>query len=75
MAANRQRQLVPRPLDDQEARAAISAPHHGGATAKQHSEDDWTAAMPHIEQYYVADKRKLKEVMSLMDVRHGFKAT
>lgn len=36
---------------------------------------NWTKAKPHIEHYYLARERQLKEVRELMIKEHGFKAS
>jgi hypothetical protein len=39
------------------------------------SKDDWKRLKPFIKRLYVDEDRKLKEVMTIMEKEHGFKAT
>ncbi|KAF5006205.1 hypothetical protein FDECE_7364 [Fusarium decemcellulare] len=40
-----------------------------------HSDQEWTAAYPHIERMYVKERRKLRYVMETMEQEYNFKAT
>ncbi|KAI0128766.1 Clr5 domain-containing protein [Xylariales sp. AK1849] len=50
-------------------------PHSHNARLRQHSDAQWLAMFPHIQRLYMQEERPLKEVVSLMEQRYGFKAT
>lgn len=39
------------------------------------SSSEWLAWRDHIEQFYVVERRSLKEVIAIMESVYGFKAT
>ncbi len=46
-----------------------------GNSPKQHTDEEWTVVQPTIINLYVAQRMKLRDVMTTMEAVHGFRAT
>ena len=57
--------------DEIEPPMNLTASHSTGWAAKE----EWTKRKADIKQLYVHEKKTLKEVKRLMEIRYGFKAT
>lgn len=71
-----------KPLIDMTAAIAIrplapraSTPTVTSTLSTHHSEDEWAAVYPLIEQLYVRERRRLRDVMTKMEEQHRFRAT
>jgi hypothetical protein len=37
--------------------------------------EDWDQIRPHLEQYYIEERKPLKEVAKILEEKHNFRAT
>ena len=44
-------------------------------SSKEHTEDEWEAKKGLVRRLYIQENRKLSEVMSILENKHGFAAT